>query len=46
MQPLVCRFTGKTRELFFGGLFDRLVSLSLDLQAESLVRRNFSAGWD
>lgn len=45
MQPLGCRFTGKTHELFFGGLFDRPVSLPLDLKAESLVRRSFSAGW-
>lgn len=45
MRPLGCRFTDKIHEFFFGGLFDTPVSLSLDLKAESLVRRSFGAGW-
>lgn len=40
----VCRFMDRVDELGFGGLFDRPVSLSPDLKAESLVRRSFSAG--
>lgn len=37
VQPLVCIFTDKIHELFFGGVFDRPVALSLRFKAD---------GWD